>query len=173
MPASPRSIAWCPKRVRIIAIDELSLSCVIQAAGGEQLPLLKRRELTDSTRPRRCRLDKSFHTIVLRCPHDCGKPSTCANFARFSIGARRSLAALDDVPPWICSDEFAVPWGGILVADRSHTASALFAQRSQGCGAYIVCGYRPGRDACGLLRTGRPFWIERQRDTDADGKVCV
>jgi len=28
-----------------------------------QLPLLKRRELTDSTRPRRCRLDKSEREV--------------------------------------------------------------------------------------------------------------
>jgi hypothetical protein len=36
---------------------------------------------------------KQAHTVALRCPHDCGKPRTRANFAGFSRGARRSLPA--------------------------------------------------------------------------------
>jgi hypothetical protein len=33
---------------------------------------------------------KQFHRIALRCPHDCGKPRTRANFAGLSREYRRS-----------------------------------------------------------------------------------
>ena len=55
---------------------------------------------------------KQFHTIVLRCPHGCGKPRTCANFARFSIGARRSLPAWRreaDLNPRAPSESIRIP----------------------------------------------------------------